>query len=125
MNFSVCLIAKNEEKTLPRMIGSLKEFQSRGGEILLLDTGSTDNTAKVAEELGCIVYKVDDKFKINIVKELSNCCRKYIPKGRARGKPFRIKRLAPHNAGPRTKPPVFALSLILELTVQAKFFIFL
>lgn len=72
MNFSVCLIAKNEEKTLPRMIGSLKEFQSRGGEILLLDTGSTDNTAKVAEELGCIVYKVDDKFKINIDKELAD-----------------------------------------------------
>jgi len=72
MNFSVCLIAKNEEKTLPRMIGSLKEFQSKGGEILLLDTGSTDNTVKVAEDLGVKVIGVKDKFKITIDKELAD-----------------------------------------------------
>ena len=71
MNFSVCLIAKNEELTLPRMIGSLKEFQSRGGEILVLDTGSTDKTAEVARGLGCIVYEVGDKFRIKINKKLA------------------------------------------------------
>lgn len=54
------------------MIGSLKEFQSKGGEILLLDTGSTDNTVKVAEDLGVKVIGVKDKFKITIDKELAD-----------------------------------------------------
>ena len=70
--FSVCLIARDEELTLPRMVGSLKEFQERGGEILLCDTGSKDKTAEVAESLGCKVYKVGDKFRINIDKGLAD-----------------------------------------------------
>jgi len=69
--FSVALIAKNEAKTLPRMIESLKEFQSRGGEIWVLDTGSTDDTVKVAKDLGCKVEAVGDKFKINIDADLA------------------------------------------------------
>ena len=77
MNFSVCLIAKNEETTLPRMIGSLKDFQSRGGEILVLDTGSTDKTAQVARGLGCIVHEVGDKFRIQIDKKLANKINKH------------------------------------------------
>lgn len=62
MNFSVCLIAKNEEKTLPRLLGSLKEFQDQGGKVLLLDTGSTDNTVGLAKSLDCEVQEVGDKF---------------------------------------------------------------
>ncbi len=62
MNFSVALIAKNEEKTLPRLLDSLKEFQKLGGEILLLDTGSTDNTVEVAKAAGVKVTEVGDKF---------------------------------------------------------------
>ena len=77
MNFSVCLIAKNEEKTLPRMIGSLSEFQKEGGEILVLDTGSTDDTAQVARNLGCIVVEVGDKFRIKIDKELADKINKH------------------------------------------------
>jgi len=72
MNFSVCLIARNEALTLPRMVGSLKEFQKRGGEILVLDTGSTDNTIEVAKSLGCKVEAVGDKFKIKVDKELAD-----------------------------------------------------
>lgn len=70
--FSIVLIARNESKTLPRLIGSLKEFQERRGEILVLDTGSTDNTADVALGLGCVVHEVGDKFKINIDTELAD-----------------------------------------------------
>lgn len=62
MNFSIALIAKNEEKTLPRLLDSLKEFQDRGGEIVLLDTGSTDKTAEVARARGVTVEEVGDKF---------------------------------------------------------------
>lgn len=70
--FSVALIAKNEALTLPRLVGSLKEFQERGGDIWVLDTGSTDDTIKVAESLGCKVAAVGDKFKINIDEDLAN-----------------------------------------------------
>ncbi len=64
--FSIVLIARNEAKTLPRLVASLKEFQARGGEICLLDTGSTDNTAAIARELGCVVEEVGDRFRIKL-----------------------------------------------------------
>jgi len=66
MNFSVCLIARNEEKTIPRLAASLREFEEKGGEILLLDTGSTDKTVAVAKELGLVVHEVGDMFRQNI-----------------------------------------------------------
>lgn len=69
MNFSFALIAKNESKTLPRLIASLSEFQKRGGEIVLLDTGSTDGTAQIARDLGCKVEEVGEKFITVIDKE--------------------------------------------------------
>lgn len=61
-NFSIVLIVKNEEKTLPRMLDSLKSFKDRGGEIVICDTGSTDTTAQIARDAGCIVDEVKDKF---------------------------------------------------------------
>lgn len=64
VNFSIVLIAKNEAKTLPRLVKSLEQFQSRGGEIILVDTGSSDNTSQIAEKLGCKVTKVNKKFMI-------------------------------------------------------------
>ncbi len=83
-NWSVVLIAKNEELTLPRLIGSLKEFQKRGGEILLLDSGSTDKTVEVATGLGCKVHAVGDKFRIKIDKDLAdNINSKFIVDGEA------------------------------------------
>lgn len=60
--FSVALIAKNESKTLPRLLGSLASFKERGGEIILVDTGSTDNTVQVAKDLGCQVTEVGERF---------------------------------------------------------------
>ena len=72
MNFSFVLIARNEEKTLPRLLKSLNEFKSRGGEVYLLDTGSTDNTVKVAKEWGANVQEVGTKFIIEVDKELAD-----------------------------------------------------
>jgi glycosyltransferase involved in cell wall biosynthesis len=64
INFSIALIARNEEKTLPRLLRSLEEFKKRGGEVVLLDTGSKDKTAKIAKDWGCKVEEVGDKFRI-------------------------------------------------------------
>lgn len=67
--FSVVLIGKNEAKTLPRLMRSLREFLERGGEVVLCDTGSTDGTPEVARQLGCKVTEAGDRFVITIDAE--------------------------------------------------------
>jgi len=82
--FDVCLIAKNEELTIPRMVGSLNEFQKRGGTIWVLDTGSTDKTVEVAKNLGCKVEAVGDMFRIKITEKLaSKINKKFVVEGEA------------------------------------------
>lgn len=81
-NFSIVVIAKNEGETLPRLVNSVKEFISNGGEFIVLDTGSTDGTSEIARSLGCVVHEVQDKFVTtldkNIVKEIN---KKFVSKG--------------------------------------------
>lgn len=60
--FSIVLICKNEANTLPKLFASLREFLSRGGEVCLLDTGSTDDTVNIAEAYGAKVTSVGEKF---------------------------------------------------------------
>jgi glycosyltransferase involved in cell wall biosynthesis len=67
--FSVVLIARNESKTLPHAIRSLSEFMARGGDVNVLDTGSTDNTVEVAKSLGCRVKEVGTIFRHEITEE--------------------------------------------------------
>ena len=71
LNFSIVLIARNEAKTLPRLVKSLEEFQRREGEIILLDTGSTDGTPDIARSLGCNVTEVGERFITIINKNLA------------------------------------------------------
>lgn len=60
--FSVVMIAKNEQAALPRLIASLADFKARGGEIVVLDTGSTDKTVEIARAMGCKVEEVGERF---------------------------------------------------------------
>ena len=53
---SVVLIAKNCETTLPDCLKSVQWAD----EIILLDSGSTDNTVSIAEEMGAKVYTNTD-----------------------------------------------------------------
>jgi len=52
MRLSVCLIAKNEEANLKRVLGSVKPVAD---EIVLTDTGSTDRTIEFAKAFGARV----------------------------------------------------------------------
>lgn len=61
-NWSIVLIARNEARTLPKLLTSLSEFISLGGEVCLCDTGSIDGTPELARSLGCKVTEVGDKF---------------------------------------------------------------
>ena len=56
-------VVRNEAKTLPRLIASLQEFFARGGDAVLVDTGSTDNTTEVARAGGFRVFEEGDRFR--------------------------------------------------------------
>ncbi len=72
VNFSFCLIARNEAKTLPRLLQSLDAYKAAGGEVCLLDTGSSDGTADIARQWGCVVEEVGDLYRHDISIEESN-----------------------------------------------------
>jgi glycosyltransferase involved in cell wall biosynthesis len=61
--FSVVVVGRTEAKTLPRLLKSLGEFRSRGGDVVYVDTGSKDNTAQVARDAGCRVFEEGDRFR--------------------------------------------------------------
>ncbi len=50
---SLCLIVRNEERHLARCLESVK---SLAGQIVVVDTGSTDDTKKIASDLGAEVF---------------------------------------------------------------------
>lgn len=51
---SVCIIVKNEEKNLEKCLSALAVFPF---EIIVIDTGSTDHTVKVAKAYTRHVYE--------------------------------------------------------------------
>jgi glycosyltransferase involved in cell wall biosynthesis/tetratricopeptide (TPR) repeat protein len=50
---TVCLIARNEEKFLPKCLGAVRGLAQ---QIVVVDTGSTDRTAEIAREHGAEVH---------------------------------------------------------------------
>lgn len=62
---SACMMVKNEEKNLPRILGSINDL-GVVDEICIMDTGSTDKTIEVAEKFGAKVTvpeNVDEYFE--------------------------------------------------------------
>lgn len=69
--FSVCIICRDEEKTLPKLLTSLKEYLDIDGECCVLDTGSTDKTVQVAKSFGCNVIEVGEKYFAEVTKSMA------------------------------------------------------
>lgn len=61
MNVSACIILKNEENNIERCLQSLLPFSD---EIIIVDTGSTDNSKKIAQKYTDKLYDFpwDDNF---------------------------------------------------------------
>lgn len=57
----VYLIVKNEARDLPRCVASVKPIADH---IIVVDTGSTDDTMKIAADLGCDVYRYTDASEL-------------------------------------------------------------
>lgn len=70
--FSIALIVRNEAHNLPRLLRSLTKFQKRGGEIVIVDTGSSDSTIDIARAAGCRVEGVGGLFTHSIAKAQAN-----------------------------------------------------
>jgi tetratricopeptide (TPR) repeat protein len=60
--FSVVVIARNEAHSLPSLIESLEPFLARGGEMIVVDTGSEDDTVAIAEKAGARVERAGSRF---------------------------------------------------------------
>lgn len=57
MKLSIAMIVKNEEKNIERTLIPLKELcEYIDGEIIIVDTGSTDNTIKIAKKYTDNIY---------------------------------------------------------------------
>jgi tetratricopeptide (TPR) repeat protein len=56
IKLSLCMIVQNEAENLPNCLASVRDIVD---EIVILDTGSTDDTIAVAELFGAIVHRID------------------------------------------------------------------
>lgn len=61
MTLSICLLTRNEQANLPRVLGSVVGLDA---EVVVVDTGSSDRTVEVAAQHGAKVYSFawDDDF---------------------------------------------------------------
>jgi len=67
--FSIVIIARNESHSISRLADSLAPFLKLGGDVVLLDTGSTDNTVDLALGAGFQTYLIGDKFRFRLSSE--------------------------------------------------------
>lgn len=67
-DLSLCLIVKNEKENLPACLASAKDV---AGEIIVVDTGSTDGTQDIARSFGAVVIQSDWQGDFSRARNLS------------------------------------------------------
>lgn len=77
ISVSVCMIVKNEEAVLERCLNSLKSIAD---EIIVVDTGSTDNTKKIAQKFTNKIYDFEwvNDFSLARNHSISKATKDYI-----------------------------------------------
>ena len=68
MNISLCIITKNNQETLANCINSVREIAD---EIVVVDTGSEDDTMEIAEGLGAKVFSYEWKDNFSDAKNFA------------------------------------------------------
>lgn len=68
IDLSICMIVKNEEADIRACIESVREV---AGEIVILDTGSTDGTVEIAGEMGAHVFSA--RWENDFAKARNQC----------------------------------------------------
>ncbi|HEY9647638.1 MAG TPA: glycosyltransferase family 2 protein, partial [Chroococcidiopsis sp.] len=56
MNLSLCMIVRNESEPLPRCLASVRSLVD---EMVIVDTGSTDETVAIAQSFGAQVFHAE------------------------------------------------------------------
>jgi glycosyltransferase involved in cell wall biosynthesis len=69
MNFSIILIVKNEEHNIDHLHNDLINFMNDGGEVIIVDTGSSDLTVEKARSLGFRVERSQEELTRSISEE--------------------------------------------------------
>src|SRR3989344_1140212 len=74
---SLCMIAKNEEKNIAECLNSVKDVAD---EIIIVDTGSTDKTKKIAEKFNANIvgFKWADDFSAARNESLKHATKDWI-----------------------------------------------
>lgn len=65
IRLSVCVIARNEARFLPGCLESVRDWAD---EIIVVDTGSTDNTMDVARRMGARVYSEEWRSDFSLAR---------------------------------------------------------
>ena len=81
VTFSVVTIVRNEAERLPGLIETLAPFRSRGGEVVVMDTGSEDNTTEIARKEGCVVVRRPRQFNRVLTGEQAAVIHKAFARG--------------------------------------------
>lgn len=77
MPLSFAILARNEEKNLPRCLESIKDW---GAEIVVIDADSTDATSEIAKKYTDKVFHCKNEYQLNInkMKAFEHCTREWI-----------------------------------------------
>ena len=77
MSISACMIVRDESKVLARCLNSIKDWVD---EIIVVDTGSKDNTIEIAESFGAVVFEQpwQDDFSLHRNYSISKATKDWI-----------------------------------------------